>query len=33
VQIFRRTPAALLYRARQVQLPALKTRLRGVLGN
>jgi CelD/BcsL family acetyltransferase involved in cellulose biosynthesis len=33
VQIFRRTPAAFLYRVCRVQLPALKTRLRGVLGN
>jgi CelD/BcsL family acetyltransferase involved in cellulose biosynthesis len=29
VQVFRRTPAALLYRARHVQLPALKARLAG----
>jgi CelD/BcsL family acetyltransferase involved in cellulose biosynthesis len=33
VQIFRRTPAACLYRAYHVQWPALKTRLRSVLGN
>jgi CelD/BcsL family acetyltransferase involved in cellulose biosynthesis len=30
VQIFRRTPAALLYRAREVQWPALKARLHGL---
>jgi CelD/BcsL family acetyltransferase involved in cellulose biosynthesis len=32
VQIFRRTPAALLYRAREVQWPALKARLHGLAG-